>query len=88
MLAETSISARPADDCITSWSAVLALSLGAFTLVAAEFMPVSLLTPIAADLAVSEGAAGQAMAMSGAFAVLTSLCISSVTSRLDRKTLL
>jgi predicted MFS family arabinose efflux permease len=34
----------------TAWGAVLALSLAAFALVASEFMPVSLLTPIAADL--------------------------------------
>ena len=33
-----------------SWGAVLAMSLGAFALVASEFMPLSPLTPIAADL--------------------------------------
>ncbi|WLG93417.1 hypothetical protein [Pseudomonas cucumis] len=33
-----------------SWGAVFAMSLAAFVLVASEFMPVSLLTPIAADL--------------------------------------
>lgn len=38
----------------TSWGGVLAMSLGAFVLVASEFMPVSLLTPIAADLDVTE----------------------------------
>ena len=50
----------------SAWSAVLALSLGAFVLVASEFLPVSLLTPIAADLRISEGQAGQAIAISGA----------------------
>jgi predicted MFS family arabinose efflux permease len=71
-----------------SWSAVFALSLGAFALVASEFMPVSLLTPIAADLRITEGQAGQAIAVSGGFAVLTSLFIASVTGRLDRRWLL
>ncbi|MFC3692246.1 MULTISPECIES: MFS transporter [Methylopilaceae] len=71
-----------------SWGAVFALSLCAFGLVASEFMPVSLLTPIAQDLGVTEGQAGQAIAVSGAFAVLTSLSISSVAGGLDRKTLL
>lgn len=71
-----------------AWGGVFALSLGAFVLVAAEFMPVSLLTPIAASLQVSEGQAGQAIAASGAFAVLTSLFISSLAGRLDRKVLL
>ena len=70
------------------WSAVLAMSLAAFALVASEFMPVSLLTPIAADLHITEGQAGQSIAISGAFALLTSLCLTSVVGRLDRKTLL
>ncbi|MFT9458159.1 MAG: MFS transporter [Acetobacter orientalis] len=71
-----------------SWGAVLAMSLGAFALVASEFMPVSLLTPIAADLHISEGQAGQAISVSGAFAVLTSLFISSLAKGINRKTLL
>jgi predicted MFS family arabinose efflux permease len=71
-----------------SWGAVLAMSLGAFVLVASEFMPVSLLTPIAADLHITEGQAGQAIAISGAFALLTSLFISAVAGSMDRKRLL
>lgn len=59
-----------------------------FTLIASEFMPVSLLTPIAAELRVSEGWAGYGIAISGAFAVLTSLSISRVAGAMDRKTLL
>ncbi|HEY5894473.1 MAG TPA: hypothetical protein VIT91_14720 [Chthoniobacterales bacterium] len=70
------------------WGGVLAMSLGAFALVASEFMPVSLLTPIAADPHISEGQAGQAISVSGAFALLTSLFISSLAGRLDRKGLL
>lgn len=71
-----------------AWGAVLALSLGAFALIASEFMPVSLLTPIATDLHISEGQAGQAIAVSGAFALLTSLFISSLAGQLDRKLVL
>jgi predicted MFS family arabinose efflux permease len=71
-----------------SWGAVVALSLGAFSLVASEFMPVSLLTPIAADLHISEGQAGQSIAVSGFFALLTSLSIAPLAGRLDRKILL
>jgi len=40
-----------------SWGAVFALTLCVGTLIASEFMPVSLLTPIASDLGVSEGTA-------------------------------
>jgi MFS family permease len=68
-----------------SWGAVFALTLCVGTLIASEFMPISLLTPIAADLHVSEGRAGQAIAVSGLFAVLTSLSISSLTRGLDRR---
>lgn len=64
------------------------MSLGAFALIASEFMPVSLLTPIAADLHLSEGRAGQAISISGAFALLTSLLITSSAKTLDRKILL
>jgi predicted MFS family arabinose efflux permease len=70
------------------WSGVLAMTLCAFALVASEFMPVSLLTPIAADLKITEGLAGQAISVSGIFAVLTSLSISALAGRMSRKTLL
>src|SRR3989344_4975450 len=70
------------------WSGVLAMTLCVFALIASEFMPVSLLTPMAADLGVSEGWAGQGIAISGAFAVLTSLSIAALAGRMDRKTLL
>lgn len=70
------------------WSGIFAMSLCVFTLIASEFMPVSLLTPIAAELQISEGQAGQAIAVSGAFAVLTSLLISMLVRDLDRKIVL
>ncbi len=72
----------------SGWSAVLAMSLAAFALVASEFMPVSLLTPIAADLHITEGQAGQGISVSGAFALITSLLIASIAARVERKTLL
>ncbi|WMI97410.1 MFS transporter [Pseudomonas chlororaphis subsp. aurantiaca] len=71
-----------------TWGAVLAMALAAFALVASEFMPVSLLTPIAADLQISEGQAGQGISVSGLFALFTSLLIASVAARVDRKRLL
>jgi hypothetical protein len=70
------------------WSGVFAMTLCVFALIASEFMPVSLLTPIASDLRISEGQAGQGIAISGAFAVLTSLSIWAFTGRIGRKTLL
>ena len=77
-----------ASDRPAAWGAVFAMALGAFVLVASEFMPVSLLTPVAADLHISEGQAGQAISVSGAFALVTSLFIAPLAGRLDRKLLL
>ncbi|KAB8051060.1 MFS transporter [Janthinobacterium rivuli] len=70
------------------WGGVFAMTLCVFALIASEFMPVSLLTPMARDLRVSEGMAGQGIAISGAFAVLTSLSISTMAGSMNRKMLL
>jgi predicted MFS family arabinose efflux permease len=64
------------------------MALCAFALVASEFLPVSLLTPIATDLSLSEGQAGQAIGISGLFAVIASLFLSTLTRGLDRKPVL
>lgn len=56
-------------------SAVGSLALCVALLIASEFMPVSLLTPIAQDLHATQGQAGQAISISGLFAVLASLLI-------------
>jgi predicted MFS family arabinose efflux permease len=57
-------------------------------LIASEFMPVSLLTPIATDLGATQGMAGQAISVSGLFAVITSLLIASIASHFDRRNVL
>ena len=75
--------ARPAH-----WGGVFAMTLCVFTLIASEFMPVSLLTPMAAGLGVTEGMAGQGIAISGAFAVAASLFTARLAGGMDRRTLL
>jgi len=70
------------------WGGVFAMTLCVFVLIASEFMPVSLLTPIARELHITEGLAGQGIAISGALAVLTSLTISYIAGDLNRKYLL
>lgn len=79
------VGVRPAH---AHWSGVFAMSLCVFALIASEFMPVSLLTPIAADLHVTQGMAGQGIAISGVFAVLASLSIPGLAGGMNRKTLL
>jgi predicted MFS family arabinose efflux permease len=70
---------------VAHWGGVAALSMCVAMLIAAEFMPVSLLTPIAQDLGATEGQAGLAISISGLFAVLASLLIARLSARLDRR---
>lgn len=69
----------------TPWSAVICMMLTSFTLVASEFMPISLLTPIADELVITAGQAGQAISISGFFAVFTALFSNVVLGRFDRR---
>ena len=80
----TTVTARPRQ----MWSAVGAMTLCVAMLIASEFMPVSLLTPIARDLHATQGMAGQAISVSGLFAVLTSLLIAPFAGRFDRRYIL
>ncbi len=66
-------------------SAIGSLALCVAMLIASEFMPVSLLTPIATDLHATQGMAGQAISISGLFAVLASLFIAPIAGRFDRR---
>lgn len=70
------------------WSAVFSLFMGVTSLIAAEFIPVSLLTPMARDLAITEGMAGQSVTVVGIFAVLTSLLLSPLTKGINRRRIL
>lgn len=68
-----------------AWGAVWSLTLGVFGLVTAEFLPASLLTPMAASLGVTEGLAGQAVTATAIVAMVTSLLISTATRNIDRR---
>ena len=61
------------------------LGLGIFAIVMSEFLPASLLTPMADDLRVSEGTAGQAVSVTALAAALSALLISVVLPRVDRR---
>lgn len=81
---ETTYDARSLEDR-SAWGAVLSMALCVFVLIASEFMPVSLLSPIAADLGITAGRAGQAISISGVFALVTSLLVADLTRRIDRR---
>jgi DHA1 family purine ribonucleoside efflux pump-like MFS transporter len=71
-----------------AWTAVFAVTLGVFALITAEFLPASLLTPMAASLGVTEGMAGQTVTATAAIALVTSLVISVLTRNIDRRIVL
>ncbi len=80
---DQSRAARPA-----AWGAIYAMTLCTFVLVASEFMPVSLLSPIADSLHLSAGQAGQAIAISGLFAMIASLSLGRLINGVDRRLVL
>lgn len=70
---------------IAAWGAVFSMALCVAMLIASEFMPVSLLTPMAEGLRATEGQTGQAISISGLFAVAASMVITTVAGTLNRK---
>jgi len=76
----TTPAARPA-----AWLAVVSLGLGIFTLVASEFLPASLLSPIAAELAITEGAAGQLVTATSIIGIIGGPLVVSVLPGVNRR---
>lgn len=71
-----------------AWNAVFSMALGVFSLVTAEFLPASLLTPMSQSLGVSEGTAGQTVTMTAVMALLTGLFVGVLTKKADRRQVL
>lgn len=69
----------------TNWGAIVSLMLGVFGLVTAEFLPISLLTPMAADLGVSVSAAGQAVTATAIVGGLAAIVTAILTRNIDRR---
>ena len=70
------------------WFAVFSLFMGVTCLISAEFIPISLLLPIAQDLHITEGMAGQSVTVVGIFAVIASLTLAPLTKTINRKLVL
>ncbi|MBA8881826.1 MFS transporter [Phyllobacterium myrsinacearum] len=73
---------------VAAWGAVLSMALCVAMLIASEFMPVSLLTPMAEGLHATTGQTGQAISISGLFAVAASMIITTAAGTLNRKMVL
>ncbi|MEH9119437.1 purine ribonucleoside efflux pump NepI [Klebsiella pneumoniae] len=68
-----------------NWSAVFAVAFCVACLITVEFLPVSLLTPMALDLGISEGMAGQSVTTTAFVAMFSSLFITTVIGKTDRR---
>lgn len=71
-----------------AWMAVFSLAMGVFGLLTAEYLPASLLTPMAADLGVTEAMAGQAVTVTAVVALFAGLFVPGLTRRFDRRRVL
>ncbi|WP_422506243.1 MFS transporter [Stenotrophomonas sp. GZD-301] len=72
----------------SAWVAVFSLAMGVFGLLTAEYLPASLLTPMAADLGVSEALAGQAVTVTAVVALFAGLLVPRLTRSMDRRVVL
>jgi predicted MFS family arabinose efflux permease len=76
---------KPTGQDVARWGAVASLTLGVFGLVTAEFLPVSLLTPLSADLGVSTGVAGQSITTTAVLAAIAGPGVVIGTRNIDRR---
>ncbi|MGV6875758.1 MFS transporter [Pseudochelatococcus sp. B33] len=84
----TTTSNAEASEPAPAWAAVASMGMGVFGLVGAEFLPASMLTPMARDLGITEGMAGQAVTATAVTGVVSSLLIAVLTRRSDRRNVL
>ena len=83
-----SVSLNSAEPKESAWMAVISLTMGVFGLLTAEYLPASLLTPMAADLGVTEALAGQAVTVTAVVALFAGLMVPRLTRNYDRRTVL
>lgn len=79
---------RPGRPGSLTWTPVAALSFGIAMVVLSEFLPASVLPALAADVGVSEGRAGLAVAATAIAGAFTAPSIAVLLPRADRRTVL
>ncbi|WLI78220.1 purine ribonucleoside efflux pump NepI [Kosakonia sp. H02] len=85
-MSEQTVAQSPVDAVTRpNWSAVFAVAFCVACLITVEFLPVSLLTPMALDLGVSEGLAGQTVTVTAFVAMFASLFITNIIRATDRR---
>lgn len=85
---DTPVSAPAGRSPVKGWLAVLAVTLGIFSLMTSELLPVGLLTPVGTALDVSEGTAGLMVTVPGLVAAVSAPLVTVATGRIDRRIVL
>ena len=80
--------ARTQEPTRSTWLAVGSIAVGTFAMVTTEFLPIGLLTDIAAGLGVSDGTAGLMVTMPGVLAAFAGPALIVASGRLDRRTVM
>ncbi|MEU6476741.1 MFS transporter [Streptomyces sp. NPDC047017] len=94
MTSTTTVTGRPGEagpaarPPVMRWLAVLSVTLGIFSIVTTEILPIGLLTSIGSDFTVSDGMAGLTMTMPGFLAALSAPAVTLATARVDRRVML
>ena len=73
---------------VGAWPPVISLTFSVVCIVTAEFLPVSILTPMAEGLGITEGIAGQTIAITAFTAIFVSIFLTTITRGIDRRVIL
>ncbi|MGW5369090.1 MFS transporter [Streptomyces sp. NPDC004009] len=78
----------PTRSPLIGWLAVSSITLGIFSIVTTEILPIGLLTTIGSGFAVSDGMAGLMMTMPGLLAAISAPVVTVATAHIDRRLML
>ncbi|MGW6063131.1 MFS transporter [Streptomyces sp. NPDC055189] len=84
----TQTSSASARLLLGGWPAVIAVTLGIFSIVTTEILPIGLLTPIGDTFGISDGTAGLMMTLPGILAAVAAPTVTVTTGRVDRRRML
>ncbi|OCC08873.1 MFS transporter [Streptomyces sp. PTY087I2] len=85
---ETGTTTATGHSPVKGWLAVMAVTLGIFSLMTSELLPVGLLTPVGQALDVSEGTAGLMVTVPGLVAAVSAPLVTVATGHIDRRIVL
>ncbi|MFF5809829.1 MFS transporter [Streptomyces sp. NPDC012746] len=78
----------PTRSPLIGWLAVSSVTLGIFSIVTTEILPIGLLTTIGSSFAISDGMAGLMITMPGLLAAISAPVVTVATAHIDRRLML